>query len=387
MTAIHDVVVIGGGVAGAAFARMLARHREVVVVEREAGPRDKVCGEFLSGEAIRYLGALGVDLPALGAVPISTVTLSRGRVTASRSLPFPAMSLSRRRLDEELLQRARGAGAVVHRGAAVRALTRDDGRWRAELDDGRTLVARDVVLASGKHDLRGWPRPAGRQNDLIGLKRHFEPSPSAAERLGRTVELGLFPGGYAGLEPIEGGRANLCLLVREDVFATLGRDWRRLLHAISAAAPHLGALLAGSDELFGRPLAIARVPYGLVRGRSRDGLWRLGDQAAVIPSLTGEGMSIALHSAALAAAVMTAGGSADLFQQRLAADLRRQVRLATLVSQALVRPAAQPCAMAAARMFPGALSTLAAATRIAPAAMAAVGTQFGPGLEPAKPAG
>ncbi|WP_200819723.1 NAD(P)/FAD-dependent oxidoreductase [Methylopila sp. Yamaguchi] len=379
---VHDIVVVGGGVAGAAFAAMTARERDVVLVEREAAPRDKVCGEFLSGEAIHYLAALGVDLPALGAVPISTVTLSRGWTSSSRPLPFPAMSLSRRRLDEELLRRARDAGATVHRGASVRALAREVGRWRVDLDDGRTLFARVAVLASGKHDLRGWARPIGRQNDLIGLKRHFEPAPHIAERLSGTVELGLFPGGYAGLEPIEGGRANLCLLIRERAFAALGRDWRRLLEAISAATPPLGALLDGSDDLVGRPLAIARLPYGLVRKRSQDGLWRLGDQAAVIPSLSGEGISIALHSASLAAAVMRSGGTADLFQQRLAADVRRQIRVATLLSQALVLPATQACATATARLFPSLLSMLATTTRLTPRAITAAGIRFGPAGRP-----
>ena len=47
------IVCIGGGPAGSALATRLARSgREVVLVERETGPHDKVCGEFLSWEAV-----------------------------------------------------------------------------------------------------------------------------------------------------------------------------------------------------------------------------------------------------------------------------------------------------------------------------------------------
>ncbi|MFJ5489439.1 FAD-dependent oxidoreductase, partial [Hansschlegelia beijingensis] len=83
---------------GAAFAAELARAgRDVVLVEREGGPHDKVCGEFLSGEALGYLAALGVDVGALGAVPVEIVRVSHGSVSAQRALPFRAASLSRRR--------------------------------------------------------------------------------------------------------------------------------------------------------------------------------------------------------------------------------------------------------------------------------------------------
>lgn len=372
MSAVRDVVVIGGGLAGAACAQQLAASgRDVVVVEREAGPHDKVCGEFLSGEAVSYLHALGVDLDALGAVPIRTVRLSHGGLSSARALPFPALSLSRRALDEALLARAAAAGAEVRRGSAVQELGHDGAHWTVRLENGAALTARHAILATGKHDLRDRGRAAGRQNDLIGLKRHFQLTPDAMAALEGTVELGLFPGGYAGLEPIERGLANLCLLVRAETFAAHGRDWARLLGAIAAAAPVLGARLANAVAIQDRPLAIARIPYGLVRETSGDGIWRLGDQAAVIPSFAGEGMSIALHSARLAARALLAGEVPETFQRRLADDVRRQVRLATGVSRALVRPKVQSAALHAARLIPAALSTVATATRLTPAALAA----------------
>ncbi len=117
-----DLAVIGGGLSGGALAlRAAARGRRVVLVERERASHDKVCGEFLSREALLHLSALGLDPRALGGVPIGRVRLSAGRRTATATLPFEGMGLSRRVLDEALLGRAADAGATILRGRNVPA--------------------------------------------------------------------------------------------------------------------------------------------------------------------------------------------------------------------------------------------------------------------------
>ena len=92
---LREAVVVGGGPAGATVAALLARAGETVtLVEREAGPHDKVCGEFISGEAAAYLGRLGLDLAGLGAVRIDRVRLAARGEPSEAALPFPAFSLS-----------------------------------------------------------------------------------------------------------------------------------------------------------------------------------------------------------------------------------------------------------------------------------------------------
>lgn len=336
---MRDVLVIGGGLAGAAAAAHLASaRRDVLLLERSAGPHDKVCGEFLSFEAQEELGRLGIDLRALGAVPIDRAVMTCGRRRAETPLGFDALSLSRRVLDEALLARAQQTGAEVRRGRRTVALLREGSGWTAGIEGGERLRARHLILATGKHDLRGWKRPAGRQPDLLGLKMYWRPADP--RRLEGRVELHLFPGGYAGLELVEGGRANLCLVIRQLAFANLGRRWDVLLAHLRSHCPDLAAQLDGAEPCAERPLAIARLPYGLMQADS-DGVWRVGDQAAVIPSFTGEGMSIALHGARLAAAYLAAGRPPEEFQRRMARDLRGQVGRSTWVSQALVRPGVQ----------------------------------------------
>src|SRR5271156_5185814 len=89
-----EVLILGGGVAGCAAAVALARKgRSVTLIERELTPHHKVCGEFLSGEALEDLCALGIDVASHGAVPIDYVRLAAARRAAAAPLPFPAASL------------------------------------------------------------------------------------------------------------------------------------------------------------------------------------------------------------------------------------------------------------------------------------------------------
>src|SRR5277367_781164 len=150
-----DALIVGGGLAGGALATALAEAgRSVVLLERETGPHDKVCGEFLSREAVLYLNALGVDPLALGACRIHSVRLSAGAGIATVKLPFPALSLSRRALDDALLRRAADAGADVRLGARVQSLEPDPAGWRARLAAGDEVAGKAAFLATGKHDLR-----------------------------------------------------------------------------------------------------------------------------------------------------------------------------------------------------------------------------------------
>ena len=361
-------LVVGGGLAGGALAFRLARAgRDVVLLERESGPVDKVCGEFLSHEAMTYLASLGVDLVALGAVPIEAVRLCTKGRTTTVPLPFAATSLSRRVLDEALLERAATAGVDVRRGARVREIVSSPRRtdFEARMENGDRVSAATAFLATGKHDLRDHRRPSGLQDDLVGFKLYYRLAPNQARALDAHVELVPFRGGYAGLQPIEGGRANLCLLVRKRRLHEVGNRWERLLGSIREESPELDGRLRGAEACWTRPLALSNIPYGHVRSTaSEDGLWRVGDQAAVIPSFSGDGMSIALHSADLCASIYLAGGTVESYQRRLAAHVRRQVLLGTVLSHALVRNLGQTALGLAARLWPSLVSAVAFHTRV-----------------------
>ena len=118
-------------------------------------------------------------------------------------------------------------------------------------------------------------------------------------------------------------------------------------------------------------MAISPIPYGYLAARS-SGLWRIGDQAAVIPSFTGDGMSIALHSASLAAQMYLAGKSADEYLRTLRAQLSRGMFLATWGSRAMVASPGHLLVPFYYSLFPNAMRWMAASTRIPEQALLAV---------------
>jgi flavin-dependent dehydrogenase len=363
-----DVVIIGGGPAGSAAAIELAKAgRDVLLLEREPRPKHKVCGEFLSHEALRSLKALDVDASRLGAVSINSVRLADAKRTTRANLPFVAQSLSRCLLDEALLDRAASAGTNVMRGTRVLDVQRNGQRWHVDVDDVGRIEASEVFVATGKYDLPGQPRPAGRQQNFLGFKLHFRLAASQISALAEYIELMLFRGGYAGLSCIENGIANLGWIVHRDELKRAG-GVDRVLAAMQQECPLLAERLRGAEPLLSKPLAISPVPYGYVRRPTDDGLWWLGDQAAVIPSFTGDGMSIALHSGRLAAAMYLRGKDAKHYQQTLADQLQRQVAIATSLSRGLVWPPTRALMLSATRLWPGSLTLAARMTRIAESA-------------------
>src|SRR5271154_6503944 len=198
-----EVLIIGGGVAGCAASIALARKgRSVTLIEREPAPRHKVCGEFLSGEALEDLHTLGIDVAALGAVPIDYVRLAAARRAAEAPLPFRAASLTRKALDTALIAEAIAAGVSVKRGRGVPSLSRTTTNfWRATLDDGTSYEAPTAFLATGKHDLRGHGRPKD-PHQWVAFKMYYRLSAAQTAELPDASELTLYSGGYGGIQPV-----------------------------------------------------------------------------------------------------------------------------------------------------------------------------------------
>ena len=363
------VVIAGGGLAGAAAACLLAQGgRRVMVLERAAAPVDKICGAFMSGEARIYLERIGIDVTALGAHRITHLRLVRDATAVVTALPFTGFGLSRMMLDEAVLRRAEDLGADVRRGHAVTAASVGSSISLA-VDGLGEIPANTLFLATGKHDLRGARRrPDRAPEDLVGFQVHLRLAPRQhAAQLGH-VDVMMFPDGYGGLQLIEGGRSNLCLLVGRHRVQRVGGQWAGVLADLLRTEPHLSERLDGAEWLPDRPATIYRVPYGYLHHPAPNGpvgLFRLGDQAGVIPSFTGDGMAIALHSAALAVATFARGESALDYHRRLRRDIGRQVRLAVAMDRFGRRPAGQDMMMRAARLWPRGMAVMAGLTRIA----------------------
>lgn len=356
-------MIIGGGPAGASAAILLARAGlPHLLVERNRETGDALCGGFLSWRTLESLRSLGVAPEMLGPARVTRVRLFAGHHVAETALPRPALAVSRRRLDTVLLAQAAQAGAAIERGVMVKAI---EGRV-ARLQDGSDLAGDALFLASGKHDVRGLARPAeARGSDpTLGLRVRLGAAPALDRLVGDAIELHLFDRGYIGVVLQEDGSANCCMAVHRSRLTEAGSP-ERLLDALARECPRLGERFAwrsGSEPID----AVANVPYGWRVRTGAAGLFRLGDQAGVIPSLAGEGMGIAIASGIRAANAYAAGSAeaAIPFQARLARDLARPIGIADLIRAGAEHPHLARGATAIARHMPVLVDAVARLTRI-----------------------
>lgn len=355
-------LIAGGGPAGAAAAIALAHAGHApLVIERNRETGDALCGGFLSWRTLDTLDRLGIDRAVLGGHPISRVRILTANAGGEASLPGGAIGVSRHRLDGMLLARAEAAGATVERGVAIRFAE----PGTVELADGGTIDCDALFLATGKHDCRGLPRPRPGKDPALGLRRRIAPAPGLHHLIGDAIELHLFRGGYAGLMLQEDGSANLCMAVRKSRLAEAGGDPGALIAALAADSPALGERLAFADDSATID-AIGSVPYGW-RARDTDaGIFRLGDQGAVIPSLAGEGVGIALASGLLATEHWQRSGAvgAERFQAAFAALTARPVRTASLLAALAGTATGRRAAPRLIARLPVLAAMLAHATRI-----------------------
>lgn len=356
-------LIVGGGPAGSAAAIALCKGGlRPELIERTTGEHDIVCGGFLGWDSLAALQRLGVDAAELGARPIHRLRICAGERMFEADLPKAAAGLSRRRLDAVLLAAAAEAGTTVRRGVSAKA---GDEERNIRLDDGEEIVADALLLATGKHELRGLARPLdGYDKALsVGLRTSLIVSPALEKTLSGMIELHLFDGGYAGLLLQEDKTANLCLSVSRHRLGEAG-GVDALVEAVLRESPRLhdrvGALLPETWE------AVAGVPYGWRTRGTQPGLFRLGDQAAVIASLAGDGIAIALNSGLAAAQTLLQAGpeGAQAYQSGFASRAKRPVGVAEALRYAAERDGPRRLMMGALKLLPGLAPLAARLTRI-----------------------
>jgi flavin-dependent dehydrogenase len=182
--------------------------------------------------------------------------------------------------------------------------------------------------------------------------------------LGDASELTLYAGGYGGIQPVEDGVTNFCCVVQRRYFERAGLRWEALLAKMKQDCPHLTMRLEGAEPLLEKPITVTHIPYGYLRRTTEDGLYCIGDQAAVIPSFTGDGISIALHTGRRAAAAYLSAESAPVFQPKLRAAMLPQMRLAEAAAKGLNNALARAVLPFCLRVWPGAMRVTARLTRV-----------------------
>jgi flavin-dependent dehydrogenase len=299
-----DVVIVGAGPAGSATALLLARRDyRVVIVDRARFPRSKPCGEYLNPGAVAILDRLGL-VPAVRAAGSSLSGMYvAGADGTTVWAPFPAgqgLLITRDRLDHALLLEAACAGAQVIEGYRVDAVTPGPAPSVAGRRGSRSLrlAARLVVGADGLRSVvarRAGPlEMAAHAHYTVGA--HF----AGLQVSGPRGDLHLGRGFYAGAAHHGGGIGNVVVALPRAAFVRAGGDAEAAFAQACAALPALRAIMRGARRIS----KFASVgPLGYThRQATGDGILLVGDAAATINPMTGEGIYLALHGAELAAA-------------------------------------------------------------------------------------
>lgn len=291
-----------------------------MLLEKTSFPRDKVCGDALSGKVIRTLERLDPSLAA--SVQADRTAMPSWGVTfvapSGRSLrvPFsrttglgeaPGSILPRLRFDDLLFQHAKNTeGITVCESTAARSYTRTEEGWHIGTSDARTITARIIIDAAGANSQFA-RQVAGlsveHEHHAAGVRGYF----SGVRGLDPQgfIELiflkDLLPG-YLWVFPLPNGRANVGLGLRSDVVKKRRVDLKTLLIHLLATHPQLrdrfsNAHLEGPVQGMGLPLASKRYPL------SGEGYLLVGDAGHLIDPFTGEGISHAMISGVYAADV------------------------------------------------------------------------------------
>ena len=303
-----DCAIIGGGLAGLATAILLAEQGySVLVFEKNKYPFHKVCGEYVAMESYSFLQELGLDLDKLNLPRLNHLRISSPYgYTLKQTLRPGGVGISRFTLDCLLAQRAKELKVKIFENTSVRNVEGQAGDFQVKA--GRnSFNTRTVIGSFGKHsklDLTLKRLHRRRQNKshahYIGVKYHLK-----ANFPNDRIELHNFKDGYCGISNVEDERTCFCYLTTVNNLKACSGKIDLLETRYLAQNPYLYRYLRDFPKIYARPLSISNISFKNKTLVDND-IFMVGDAAGLITPLCGNGMSMALHAAAIIGGILPA---------------------------------------------------------------------------------
>ena len=306
----YDVAIVGGGLAGLAASILLCKAGfSVVLLEREKYPFHKVCGEYISMESWSFLESLGLPLSNMDLPRFDTLLLTAPNGRSFRTpLPLGGFGISRFMLDQMLCDKARAAGVDILEETKVEEVEYHDSfsvKYLSKNLGSDSVAAKACCLAYGKRsnlDVK-WNRtflqsPRTKLNNYVGVKYHIK-----TDWPDHVIGLHNFENGYCGISRIEQGNYCLCYMAAASALKCCNYRIPMLEEKILSRNPHLKKIFETSDFESGFPITISQISFDR-KTLVEDHALMIGDAAGMITPLCGNGMSMALHGAKLAANIL-----------------------------------------------------------------------------------
>jgi len=301
----YDVAIIGGGLAGLATSILVSQSGySVILFEKEKYPFHKVCGEYVSLESWDFLIQLGLPLPQMGLPIIDKLLLTspNGNVFQTK-LPLGGFGISRFYLDSQLVNIAKQKGVHILEDTKV-----DEVVYNSNFQ----VIAHPIKFFStvccaayGKRsnlDIK-WKRsflnsPNKRLENYVGIKYHIRTNWEK-----NVIGLHNFENGYCGISKIEEDKYCLCYMTVADNLKKSNNNISQLEENLLYKNQHLKKIFLNSEKIDSFPVAISQINFNK-KTQVEKGILMLGDSGGMITPLCGNGMSIALHSAKIAATLI-----------------------------------------------------------------------------------
>jgi flavin-dependent dehydrogenase len=289
----HDVVIVGGGLAGLTSAIHLSKFGiGVLVIEKNAYPKHKVCGEYISNEVLPYLNYLGVDPFIFGAKKIDKFLLSTKKNSVIETqLPLGGFGISRYTLDDALAKKAIVNGIAIIQDSVVNIQFLND-QFEIDTKSNLCFKAKIVIGAYGKRsaiDIKLDREFIKNDAPFLAVKTHMKGN--FPEDL---VALHNFKGGYCGLSKVEDGSINVCYITDFKSFKKY-KEIEDFQKNVLCENPSLKEIFENSTDLFPQPLTISQISFA-DKSPVENHILMCGDTAGLIHPLCGNGMSMAIRS-------------------------------------------------------------------------------------------